>query len=186
MIKTDSYYHPTRTIVLVGMMGAGKSSIGRRLARELGLPFYDSDVEIEKAAGYSIAELFNRFGDAEFRAGERRVVGRLLREMPLHVLATGGGAYADEETRAAIKEFGWSVWLRADLDILVGRTSRRMEHRPILQQGDPRDILAGLLEQRNPLYAEADVTVDTGDRPAEQTVREVIEGLHAFERKRHG
>lgn len=165
-----------RSIVLVGLMGAGKSCIGRRLAAALGVPFVDADAEIEAAAGCSIADIFEHHGEAAFRDGERRVIARLLRG-PRHVLATGGGSFMDPETRAAIKAAGISVWLRADLDLLVRRTSRR-KTRPLLRTGDPRAILESLMAQRHPVYAEADLTVDSQDGPPEVTVDRV---LHALE-----
>jgi shikimate kinase len=164
-----------KTIVLVGLMGAGKSCVGRRLATVLGLPFCDADKEIEEAAGCSIPELFSRYGEAAFRDGERRVIHRLL-EGPKHVLATGGGAFMDERTRAEIRENGISVWLRADLDLLVRRTQRR-GNRPLLNVPDPAAKLAELIAQRYPVYAQADVTVDSDDSPPEVTVERVISAL---------
>jgi shikimate kinase len=168
---------PCRTIVLVGLMGAGKSKIGRRLALRLGLPFFDSDPEIEAAAGETINEIFANRGEQVFRDGERRVIARLLAQ-PVHVLATGGGAFMDPMTRALIARRGVSLWLRADLDILVARVLRRSD-RPLLKRGDPRAILAGLIEQRHPIYAEADVTVDSGAGSPEATVNRVIAALAA-------
>ncbi|HEY3911549.1 MAG TPA: shikimate kinase [Stellaceae bacterium] len=166
---------PCRTVVLVGLMGAGKTRIGRRLAARLGLPFFDSDQEIEAAAGETIEEIFANRGEQAFRAGERRVIARLLAE-PVHVLATGGGAFMDRATRAAIARRGLSVWLRADLDVLVQRVSRRVD-RPLLKVGDPRAILAELMEQRYPVYGEADLTIDSGDGSPESTVTRVIGAL---------
>ncbi|MDF2763371.1 MAG: shikimate kinase [Rhodospirillales bacterium] len=164
-----------KTIVLVGLMGAGKSCVGRRLASVLGLPFCDADKEIEEAAGCSIPELFSRYGEAAFRDGERRVIHRLL-DGPKHVLATGGGAFMDPRTRAEIREKGTSVWLRADLDLLVRRTQRRGT-RPLLNVPDPQAKLAELIARRYPIYAEADVTVDSDDSPPEVTVERVISAL---------
>src|SRR5690349_4501089 len=164
-----------RTIVMVGLMGAGKTSIGRRLAQRLGLPFVDADHEIESAAGCTIEEIFERYGEAAFRDGERKIIQRLL-ERPPHVLATGGGAFIDPETRARIKVAGISVWLKADLDVLVRRVSRR-NNRPLLKRGDPRDVLAKLMAQRYPVYAEADICIDSLDAPAETTVDRVIEAI---------
>jgi shikimate kinase len=166
---------PRRPIVLVGLMGAGKTKIGRRLAVRLGLPFFDSDIEIEAAAGETIEEIFANRGERVFREGERRVISRLLRQ-PVHVLATGGGAFMDPCTRAVIARCGVSVWLRADLDVLVARVSRR-SNRPLLKTGDPRAILAELLERRYPVYAEADVVVDSGEGSPEMTVTRVITRL---------
>src|SRR5262249_21392945 len=153
--------HPTRTIVLVGLMGAGKTNIGRRLAQRLGIPFVDADAEIEKAAGCSIADIFAVYGEAVVRGGERRVIARLL-EAPPHVLATGGGAFIDETVRAKVRERGVSVWLRAELDTLVQRVARKPEERPLLAGKDPREVLGRLIEQRYPIYAEADITIDSG------------------------
>lgn len=171
---------PRRTIVLVGLMGAGKTKIGRRLAARLGLPFFDSDAEIETAAGETIEEIFRNRGEAVFRDGERRVIARLLQKPP-HVLATGGGAFMDPATRAAIARRGVSVWLRADLDVLLARVSRR-NNRPLLQERDPRAVLAGLIERRHPIYAEADLVVDSGEGALEQTVSRVIAELAACPR----
>ncbi len=166
---------PCRTVVLVGLMGAGKTKIGRRLAVRLGLPFFDSDQEIEAAAGETIEEIFANRGERVFRDGERRVIARLLAK-PVHVLATGGGAFMDPLTRAAIARRGVSLWLRADLDVLVQRVSRRSD-RPLLKAGDPRAILAELIERRHPIYGEADITVDSGDGSPESTVNRAIAAL---------
>ncbi|MDD9991332.1 MAG: shikimate kinase [Rhodospirillales bacterium] len=165
------------SVVLVGLMGAGKSAIGRRLAGRLGVPFVDADEEIERAAGCSISDIFEIHGEAAFRDGERRVIARLLTRPP-HVLATGGGAFMDPETRSAIRGCGISVWLRADLDLLVTRVSRR-NNRPLLAGGDPREILQRLMNERHPIYAEADVVVESGDGPHEQTVEAVLGALGA-------
>ena len=164
-----------RTVALVGLMGAGKSAIGKRLAARLGLPFVDADDEIERAAGCTIAEFFERRGEAEFRAGERRVILRLLAGPP-HVLSTGGGAYMDPDTRALMRERALTVWLRAELDVLYDRVRRR-GHRPLLRQGDPREVLARLMEQRYPIYAEADIVVDSTAQPADRTTEQVIAAL---------
>ena len=172
-------YRPSRSVVLVGLMGAGKTSIGRRLAQRLGLPFVDSDHEIETAAGCTIETIFEMYGEKAFRDCERRVIGRLLEE-PVQVVATGGGAFVDAETRAQVKARGLSVWLRADLDLLLHRVARRA-NRPLLKRGDPREILAGLMAQRYPLYAEAAITVDTRDAPPDVTVDAVLAGLQALE-----
>ena len=168
----------TRPIVLVGLMGAGKSCIGKRLASHLGLPFVDADREIEAAAGCSIPDIFSRHGEKAFRDGERRVIQRLLGN-PVHVLATGGGAFVDPATRALVKERGLSVWIRADLDLLLKRVSRRND-RPLLQNVDPRAKLAELIELRHPFYAEADITVDGADGPPEVTLGRVMEALHHY------
>ncbi len=164
-----------RTIALVGLMGAGKSCIGRLLAGALDLPFVDADKEIEAAAGCSVEDIFAAHGEAAFRDGERRVIGRLLKQ-PKMVLATGGGAFMDPATRKLIHDRATSVWLRADVELLLRRTARR-NNRPLLKRGDPREILTRLIEQRYPVYAEADVVVDSVDGPPEATLARVLEGL---------
>jgi shikimate kinase len=168
---------PRRTIVLVGLMGAGKTRIGRRIATRLRLPFADSDRVIEAAAGEAIEEIFANRGERVFRDGERRVILRLLTE-PVHVLATGGGAFMDPQTRATVAERAVSVWLRADLDVLAARVARRND-RPLLKAGDPRAILAELIERRHPIYGEADLIVDSGDGSPEATATRVIAALAA-------
>jgi len=167
-----------RTVVLVGLMGAGKSAVGRRLAARLGLPFVDADQEIERAAGCSIEDIFDDYGEPAFRDVERRVVARCLHE-PVHVLATGGGAFMNPETRALIAERGISLWLRADLDMVVARCTRR-GNRPLLKNGDPRQILARLIEERYPVYALADVIVDSHEGPAEETVDRAVIALRGL------
>jgi shikimate kinase len=167
---------PARSIVLVGLMGAGKSNIGRRLAARLHLPFVDADTEIETAAGETIEEIFARYGEPYFRSGERRVIARLLNG-PRHVLATGGGAFMDAQTREHVRRRGISVWLRADLDLLLARVARR-DNRPLLKDGDRRAILARLMEQRHPIYAEADIVVDSIDGPPELTLAHVLDALN--------
>jgi len=152
-----------RTVALVGMMGAGKSSIGRRLAARLGVVFRDADVEIEAAAGCTISEIFDRFGEPAFRDGERKVISRLLGESP-HVLATGGGAFIDTATHDKLKEQSVTIWLKAPLELLLARTQRR-DTRPLLRTGDPRATLERLLTDRSPIYAQADFTVDSEDGP---------------------
>ncbi len=160
-----------RTIVLIGLMGAGKSCIGRRLATLLGLKFVDADTEVERAAGCTIEEIFERHGEAAFRDGERRVIERLLGQA-VQVLATGGGSFMNPQTRATIQDHAISVWLRADLDLLLKRTGRR-NNRPLLKRGDPRAILEGLMTERYPVYSEADIVVDSVDGPPEITVERV-------------
>jgi shikimate kinase / 3-dehydroquinate synthase len=167
-----------RSIVLIGLMGSGKTSTGRRLAQQLGLEFVDADTEIEVAAGMSITEIFAQHGEAYFRDGERRVMARLLNEGP-RVLATGGGAFMNEETRARIAASGTSIWLKADLDVLWRRVRKR-SHRPLLQSGDPERTLRALLEQRYPVYARADITIISRDGPQELAVEEAIDGLEFF------
>jgi shikimate kinase len=169
--------------VLVGLMGAGKTKIGRRLAARLGLPFFDSDNEIEAVAGETIPEIFRNRGEAVFRNGERRVIARLLAQ-PVHVLATGGGAFMDPVTRSAIAARGISIWLRADLDVLVARVARR-SNRPLLHADEPRMVLEGLIERRYPTYSEADLTVDSGEGPVELTTTRVIAALSACHRAQH-
>jgi shikimate kinase/3-dehydroquinate synthase len=168
---------PARTIVLVGLMGAGKTSVGRRLALRLGMPFRDADHEIEQAAGCTVAEFFERHGEAEFRHGERRVITRLMAGPPC-VLATGGGAFMDPQTRQLIRDGALSVWLRCSLQTLVRRTSART-HRPLLRTGDPAQILASLMAQRHPVYAEADVVVDCGDDSPDVTTARVMDAVLA-------
>ncbi len=168
----------SRTIVLIGLMGAGKSCIGRRLATLLGLNFVDADNEIERAAGCTIEEIFERHGEAAFRDGERRVIKRLLGQA-VQVLATGGGSFMDPGTRAAIREQAVSVWLRADLDLLLKRTGRR-NNRPLLQRGDPRAILEHLMAERYPVYAEADIVVDSADGPPEVTVERMRAAVESY------
>ena len=171
--------HPLeRTVVLVGLMGAGKSCIGRRLASRTGLAFIDADSEVEQAAGCSVAEIFARYGEAAFRDGERRVMARLLQGPP-SILAAGGGAFIDSETRELIRAHATSVWLRADLDTLVARTRGR-GHRPLLNSGDPRETLARLIDVRYPVYAEADITVDTGVDNPNLTCTRVLEAIAGF------
>ena len=148
-----------RTVVLVGLMGAGKTTVGRRLAEAVSAAFRDSDDEVAAAAGMDIPDIFETYGEPAFRRGERRVIARLLSEPPC-VLATGGGAFMDHDTRALIAERAVSVWIRADLEALVERTARR-DDRPLLKQGDPRDVLARLMAERHPVYAEAAITVDS-------------------------
>ena len=167
-----------RGVVLVGLMGAGKTSIGRRLAARLGLPFRDADVEIEAAAGCSIPELFARYGEAAFRDGEKRVIRRLLAGEQM-VLAFGGGAFVDAETRAAVRADAVSVWLRAELSTLVRRVSGRVG-RPLLTGGDPNEILARLMGIRHQFYAEADVIVDCNDETPESTTSKVLDALAAY------
>ena len=164
-----------RSIVLVGLMGAGKSSVGRRLATRLGLPFTDADTEVEAAAGCTIEEIFERHGEQYFRDGERRVIARLLGG-PRQVLATGGGAYMDPETRLRIRERGIAIWLKAEFDVLLKRVKRRKD-RPLLKNGDAEGTLRRLIDLRYPVYAEADITIESGDGPHELVVDEIIRRL---------
>jgi shikimate kinase / 3-dehydroquinate synthase len=167
-----------RSIVLIGLMGAGKTSIGRRLAARLGLPFRDADTEIEAAAGSTIPELFDRYGERAFREGERRVVRRILAGEPV-VLATGGGAFIDPDTRRTIREQAVSIWLRCPLETLVRRVATRA-NRPLLAGGDSAEILGQLIERRHPFYAEADVTIDCSDESADATTSRVLAALLAW------
>jgi len=164
-----------RSLVLVGMMGAGKSSIGRKLASKLGLPFVDADAEIEQAAGMSISDIFAKHGESYFRAGETRVIARLLDGGP-QVLATGGGAFMNAESRAAIRAKGISIWLKADYDVLMRRIKRRSD-RPMLKTDDPAGTLKHLLKERDPVYAEADVTVHSREVPHETIITEILAAL---------
>lgn len=165
----------SRSIVFVGLMGAGKTAIGRRVAADLSLPFIDSDQEIENVSRMSIAELFDRYGEAEFRALEQRVIMRILEGGP-QVLSTGGGAFINPQTRAAIAERGLSVWLRADLDTLMERVAKK-QNRPLLKTADPRGTLERLMIERYPVYALADLTVATRDEHKEVIAAEVIDAL---------
>jgi shikimate kinase len=166
-----------RTVALVGLMGAGKSSIGRRLAHALGMPFHDADDEVERAAACTIPEIFAALGEAAFRDGERRVIARLL-DQPPHVLATGGGAFMNAETRELIAQKAVSVWLKADVDVLVRRVSRRTD-RPLLKDGDPREVLERLTAERYPTYALADITVESVETAHQATVEAIIEALRS-------
>ncbi|WP_210493398.1 shikimate kinase [Microvirga antarctica] len=168
----------TRSLVLVGLMGAGKSTVGRRLAQKLGLPFRDADHEIESAAGMTIPDIFSIHGEGHFRDGERRVIARLLQEGPM-VLATGGGAYMNEETRLAIAQHGISVWLRADLDVLMRRVRKRAT-RPLLQTADPEGTMRHLMAVRHPVYALSDLAVDSHEAPHDRVVGDIIEALERF------
>ncbi len=167
-----------RSIVLIGLMGAGKTAVGRRLAAKLGLPFTDADGEIEAAAGETINEIFATHGEPYFRQGEARVIARLLKEGP-QVLATGGGAYMDAGTRANIEAQGVSVWLKADLPLLLHRVRRR-DNRPLLKSGDPEKVMRDLMQARYPVYAQADITVESRDLPHDVMVVDVVEALSRF------
>ncbi len=164
-----------RSLVLVGLMGAGKSTVGRRLAQRMNLQFVDADDEIEAAAGMRIPEIFDAYGESHFRDGERRVLQRLLAE-PRQVIATGGGAFMNEDTRRLIATEAISVWLKADLDTLVRRCAKRTD-RPLLQGGAPRDILSGLMARRYPVYAEADLSVESGGDTHDVVVDRIITAL---------
>ena len=168
----------TRSIVLVGMMGAGKSTIGRRLSARLHLPFLDADTEIEAAAGMSIPDIFETHGEPHFRDGEARVIARLLDGGPA-VIATGGGAFMREETRGRIRDKAVSIWLKADADIIMKRVKRRAD-RPLLQTADPAATIGRLIEEREPVYQRADLTIWSRDVPHERIVDECLDALHAW------
>jgi len=170
---------PAKSIVLVGLMGAGKTCIGTRLARKLGMGFVDADDEIEMAAGCTIEEIFDQYGEQAFRDGERRVIARLLEGDP-RVVATGGGAFVNPETRENVRRSGISVWLKADVDVLLHRVSRR-NNRPLLKNGDKRETLERLIDERYPAYAEADLTVESGSDSPDITVAKVIEALKTLD-----
>jgi shikimate kinase len=167
-----------RPLVLVGMMGAGKTTVGRRLAQRLGRRFVDSDDEIEKAANMSIEEIFASHGEGEFRSGEARVIARILREHDI-VLATGGGAFVNAETRDLVKSSAISIWLKADFEVLFQRVSRR-SNRPLLKTADPRQSLKTLIEARYPIYAEADITVTSREVPQDVVAADVVSSVTAY------
>jgi shikimate kinase len=184
---TDASVSPTaivaglgrRSIVLVGMMGVGKSSVGRRLAAHLAVPFVDADVEIEKAAGMSIADIFSYQGEAYFRSGEARVIARLLDGGP-QVLAAGGGAFMNQNTRDLIRARGVSVWLKAEIDVLLRRINKRRNDRPLLQTTDPGETLRALLAEREPIYAQADLVVQSREVPHDAIVADIMTALAAW------
>ena len=161
-----------KTVALVGMMGAGKTSLGRRLAARLDVPFHDADHEIETAAGLTVSEIFAKFGEPYFRDGERRVIARLLGEAP-HILASGGGAFMDPATRAAMKENALTVWLKAPAGVLLSRVKKR-DTRPLLQNGDPRETIEKLLAIREPFYAQADITLECADESHHSAVDRIV------------
>ena len=170
-----------KTVALVGMMGAGKTSIGKRLAQRLEAPFADADHEIEAAADMTVADIFAKYGEPEFRRLERSVIARLLHDKPL-VLATGGGAYMSDVTRSAMKEAAFTIWLKAPIDILLGRVRKRQEHdqsRPLLNNGDMRATLVKLSSEREPVYALADMILESGDEPHAVLVDKIIAALTA-------
>jgi shikimate kinase len=184
-VESDPAEHLTfdRPLILVGLMGAGKTRVGRRLAERLGLPFVDTDHEIENETGKTIAELFTQIGEPAFREGERRLIARLMHR-PASIIATGGGAFMDPRTRAAMLEQGLVVWLRADLETLVARTARNNK-RPLLQGVDRAEKLSELMTLRYPIYAEAHLTVDSLHGPVEQTVEAVLAALHTYFGHKH-
>ncbi len=169
---------PPRTVALVGLMGAGKTTVGRRLAQALALPFVDADEAISTAAGRSIEDIFAERGECEFRRGERQVIARLLAG-PAHVLATGGGAFINPNTRALMKEQAITIWLRAPLDVLMKRVAKR-DHRPLLKEDDPEAVMQRLMDERYPIYAEADLTVDTAHGPHNTAVAAILDALREY------
>ncbi len=173
MAKSDP--SAAKSIVLIGLMGAGKTTIGRKLADRMELPFVDSDDEVERAAGCSIADIFEIYGEPAFRDVEARVIQRIMEQGPA-VVATGGGAFMNERTRDVIRAGGIAVWLKAELDVLVARTSSRTD-RPLLKDQNPREKLHALIEERYPVYALADITVETGNESTEQTAKRVYAAL---------
>ena len=164
-----------RPVVLVGLMGAGKTRVGGMLARLLEIPFIDSDLEVERVAGMAVSDVFELYGEAAFRDCEAKVIERLLRG-PVQVIATGGGAFMNEHTRAAIRSGAISVWLRADIDVLLARTANS-GRRPLLQTDDPRAVLQRLMDQRYPVYAQADITVESGEQTPQDMARHIIDVL---------
>ena len=171
-------FRARKSIVLVGLMGAGKSTVGKRLAKRLGLPFVDADEEIERAARMSVAEIFDRFGEASFRDGERRVIARLVAG-PVQVIATGGGAFIDAGTRKLILEHCIAIWLDAEIETLARRVGRR-DHRPLLRDAEPGEKLAELAAERNPIYAEAHLAVPSGTASHETMVDRILDALAAM------
>lgn len=170
-----------RPLTLIGMMGVGKTRLGRALGKALGLDFVDSDQEIEKAAGMSIADIFDRYGEASFRDGEHRVMKRLLAG-PVRVISTGGGAPLHKGTAEMLWDKSLTLWLKADLDVMVERTTRN-DKRPLLQNGDPREILSALMEKRYPVYAKADIVVESSSGPVHQTVNQALEAIDTILRQ---
>lgn len=171
----------SRHLALVGLMGVGKTTIGRRLARRLGADFRDADEEVERAAGRSVREIFDDFGEPAFRDGERKVIGRLLEQPEPLIIGLGGGAFIQDETRALVKEKAVSIWLKADLEVLIERVARKPGARPLLSQGDPAEIMARLELERSPVYAQADIVVDTSVGSHEQSADQVIEALKTYQ-----
>lgn len=169
---------PHRTVALVGLMGAGKTTVGRRLAQALALPFVDADEAITTAAGRSIEDIFAERGECEFRRGERQVIARLLAG-PVHVLATGGGAFINDHTRTLMKEQAITIWLRAPLDVLMKRVSKR-DHRPLLKEENPQAVMQRLMDERYPVYAQADLTIDTANTPHHTAVVAILAALREY------
>ncbi len=180
-------YPLRKSISIIGLMGSGKTTVGVRLARRLNLTFVDSDHEIEAAAGHSVTEIFEKFGEDDFRKGERRVINRLITQDEKIVLGTGGGAFMDEKTRGRLKAKSIVIWLKVDVDLLVERTSKR-DTRPLLRKGNPRKILQKLTDDRYPIYKEAHITVESGHGPHDKVVNDIIWKLNkylAIEKKKY-
>ena len=175
-MRTSKLIILPKTLTLVGMMGVGKTSIGRKLAKQLGVQFKDSDQEVETAAGQTVANIFAWYGEQAFRDTERRIVSRLLTEERPHILSTGVEAFIMPETRKIIKENSYSIWLKASVDTILPRVERRT-HRPQLEKGDKKEILKNLIESYNPIYAEADIHIDCDDQAPDLTVDKIIEEL---------
>lgn len=171
-------YLGNRSIVLIGLMGAGKTTLGRRLSKHLNLPFKDADHEIEAAAGMDVAEFFATFGEQKFREGEEKVIARLLDDGP-QILATGGGAYMSEPTRQNIKQKGISIWLRGDLELLMERIALR-QTRPLLQVENPKEVMQKLIDERYPIYAEAEITIDTIDAPHNVMIDRLLDKMFEY------
>lgn len=180
MTNSENSLVLTRHLALVGLMGVGKTTIGRRLARRLDAEFRDADEEVERAAGRSVSEIFSDFGEPAFREGERKVIGRLLEEPDPLIIGLGGGAFIQDETRALVKDKAISIWLKADIDVLIERVGRKPGARPLLSQGDPAEIMARLERERAPLYAEADIVVDTSVGSHEQSADQVMDALRTY------
>jgi shikimate kinase len=175
-----------RPIALVGLMGVGKTTIGRRLAKRLNRPFVDADEAVEEAAGRTVADIFADFGEAAFRDGERKVIARLFEEPKPLVVALGGGAFINEETRTLIKDRAVSIWLRADLETLMERVLRKPGQRPLLETGDPRAVMEKLNAERAPIYAQADITVESDASSHDATATQAFEALHDYLEKAGG
>lgn len=180
MTQADPLRDLARPVVLVGLMGVGKTTVGRRLAARLNRPFMDADEEIERSAGRSIPEIFADFGEQGFRDGERRVIARILESPRPMVLALGGGAFVQAPVRALVKTCAVSIWLRADLDTLMERVGRRPGARPLLETEDPREVMARLIEARAPAYGQADIIVDSAAGSHDSTTQRVVEALSAW------
>jgi shikimate kinase len=183
--ESETYIQNTldRPLVLIGLMGVGKTRLGRQLAKRLQMPFYDSDDEIEKAAGMSVSDIFAKLGEDSFRDGEKKVIDRLLKQGPC-VIATGGGAIMNEETQQKVAQSAWSIWLKADIATLVSRTSRR-KTRPLLASGDPHEILSALADKRYPVYQKADMVLDCSQSIKPPVLRRAIDTIETYIKENH-